>query len=1145
MGAPETGATRIQLCGRLKADVLGRHVTPDLRGRQGRVLLAYLVLNRGRSVSRDELVSSIWPEDPPADPPAALRTQLSRLRSALGSESLAGRDAVELRLPDDTWIDIEAAEQAIVAAQDSLRDGVWSEAWARAHIAMNISGRPFLAGFEAPWVDEVRSELAELHLRSREVVARAGIGLGGSELAGAERAARALVRSAPFRESGYLLLMRALVSSGNTAEALRTFEGLRQLLAEELGSAPGAEIQALHRRLLSAAPSRNEQKADSISEPGIEMRERSATATLPLPTWLTPRDRHFVGREVEINELDRIWAEATEGVREIVLVGGEPGVGKTSLATEFAERIHSRGGRVLYGRTDERGSLRLQPFVEALRHWALNAPVDELKRDLGARPEALTALLPEISVRLEDSVRADTAPSSEDLYEGIAGTLASIAREHPALLVIDDLHWADPDSLLALRRIARSPHTGGLMILATHRETEPSESLAAAIADLGRERLFCRIHLSGLNTTEVAELVGLLQGSPPNPQLATAIHEETDGNPFLVEALAGHVAERSADPSGPSRAPRAIYEQGVPDLVREAVGHRVGELGPRAAEILEVASVIGREFDLSLLVEVSGLPAEDVAGSVEAAVVARLVTDVQGTLDRYAFAHALFRQTIYLGLPRARRTGLHRRLAELLEERHGRDPRHLSELARQFANAGPEMAPSAVEYGVRAGAGALGALAFGEAILHYRDALGALDASDTTQDDLRCELLIALGIAESMTGDDEAARETQSRAARLARRREDHTALARAALGHSRSGFELPEFDRDETEALLDSALEVNTEPTALRACLLARRAELCQFTGRPDEAAEASAESLAAAREVGDPQALGAALVGRWYACMSPGGLPERRELTRELLAVCGDGYDREIEIIAWRLQAIISIETGDRVGLDNAVDEHRRLAERHKNERAELQNRRLSATRSLLRGDIPAAEQVTAELLQPGLVAGLAPGALLLLVVRWEMGRVAEMDGALRELAERFTDLEWQAALALLLAETGEHDEARAILNRLVPETTSATKAPALSPGALAFASMSAAALAEPAYAERLIAGLSALVGQGLTAGVGTAYLGPAEHHLGVQTALTGDAAAAASHFETAMEFDRRSGATLWAERAEQERARLETSV
>jgi DNA-binding SARP family transcriptional activator len=247
----EAGSARIQLCGRLRVDLAGHHVTPLLRGRQGRVLLAYLVINRERAVSREEMMQAIWPQSQPVDPAAALRTQLSRIRTALGTDALAGRDAIELRLPEGTWIDIEAAEKAILAAGFALEEHNWGEAWIDAHITINISGRPFLAGFDAPWARQVRADLKELELRAMEAISRAGTGLGGSELASAERAARALIREAPFRESGYINLMRALNSAGNSAEALRVYDRLRTLLASELGSAPGAEAQALHRELLS------------------------------------------------------------------------------------------------------------------------------------------------------------------------------------------------------------------------------------------------------------------------------------------------------------------------------------------------------------------------------------------------------------------------------------------------------------------------------------------------------------------------------------------------------------------------------------------------------------------------------------------------------------------------------------------------------------------------------------------------------------------------------------------------------------------------------------------------------------------------------------------------------------------------------
>ncbi len=243
--------SRIQLCGRFRVDIDGEHVTPALRGRQGRALLAYLVLHHDRPVSREELIAAIWPESAPTDPAAALRTQLSHLRRALGSDALAGRSAIELHLPRGTWIDFEVAQNVLRTAEAALAVGDWRDAWLHAHITLNITGRPFMTDFDAPWVTTVRGELEELQLRASEVIARAGVGLGGSELATAERSARAIIRAAPFRETGYVCLMETLASAGRTAEALHVYDELRRLLREELGTAPGVEAQAMHRRLLS------------------------------------------------------------------------------------------------------------------------------------------------------------------------------------------------------------------------------------------------------------------------------------------------------------------------------------------------------------------------------------------------------------------------------------------------------------------------------------------------------------------------------------------------------------------------------------------------------------------------------------------------------------------------------------------------------------------------------------------------------------------------------------------------------------------------------------------------------------------------------------------------------------------------------
>ena len=248
-------AARIQLCGKVVLDIDGRRLEGRLPGKQGLLVFAYLAANRRRIVGRGELTEVLWPFQPPADPEAALTVVLSKLRSALGAGSIEGRSELRLSL-SDTWVDLEAAQEAIHRAEAAVARSDWSGAWGPARVALHIAQRGFLPGFDGPWIVERRRTLEELHLRALRCVGESGLGLGGAEFAAAERAARTLVSLAPFRETGYLLLMRALVARGDISEALRVYEGLRTLLREELGTAPAQEVQALYQRLLrGTAPS--------------------------------------------------------------------------------------------------------------------------------------------------------------------------------------------------------------------------------------------------------------------------------------------------------------------------------------------------------------------------------------------------------------------------------------------------------------------------------------------------------------------------------------------------------------------------------------------------------------------------------------------------------------------------------------------------------------------------------------------------------------------------------------------------------------------------------------------------------------------------------------------------------------------------
>jgi len=224
-------------------------VDADLPGRQGRLAFAFLTLNRHRVVTRSALVDAIWPEEPPALVDTALNALISKLRKALGSDTVSGRGDVRLVL-SDAWVDVEAAAEAIHRAEGAVGRDAWAEAWGPGRVALHIVRREFLPGEGAPWVEHERRVLEEIELRALECVGKSSLELGPNELESAVRSGRDLIRLAPHRESGYRVLMRALAAEGNDAEALGVYERLRVRLREDLGIAPSAPTQELYRALL-------------------------------------------------------------------------------------------------------------------------------------------------------------------------------------------------------------------------------------------------------------------------------------------------------------------------------------------------------------------------------------------------------------------------------------------------------------------------------------------------------------------------------------------------------------------------------------------------------------------------------------------------------------------------------------------------------------------------------------------------------------------------------------------------------------------------------------------------------------------------------------------------------------------------------
>jgi DNA-binding SARP family transcriptional activator len=242
---------RIQLCGALAVERDGERLDGRLPGRQGRLLFTYLVVNRHRPVLRDEVAEALWREPDPAAVDARLNPLLSKLRRVFGADAVDGRSTLRLCLRD-AWVDLEAATEAIHRSESRVAQQDWPRAWGPALTALFVAERDFLPGEDAPWIDEIRHQLTELRLRALECYAAAALGVGGTELAAAVRAARQLTRLAPLRESGYRYLMQALAAQGNLAEALRVYGQLSTCLRDQLGVSPSPATRELHQRLLAA-----------------------------------------------------------------------------------------------------------------------------------------------------------------------------------------------------------------------------------------------------------------------------------------------------------------------------------------------------------------------------------------------------------------------------------------------------------------------------------------------------------------------------------------------------------------------------------------------------------------------------------------------------------------------------------------------------------------------------------------------------------------------------------------------------------------------------------------------------------------------------------------------------------------------------
>ena len=685
-----------------------------------------------------------------------------------------------------------------------------------------------------------------------------------------------LVEHEPLAEAAHRDLIRRLAQAGDRPAALAVADALAERLRRELRVPLGAETRAL---------------VDEVRRGLVGTTAPSAQPPLPAPLARTARPE---GRETPLARLQAAWGDAGSGTLRIAVAAGEPGIGKTTLLGELARRVHADGGAVLFGRSDEHGLLPYQPWVEALERHLSDLPAVERERRLG--DGALARLLPSLG-GVEDA--ADAPGERYRAFEAVRAVLEAAAEERPVLLVLDDLQWADRDSLHLLRHLSRMAHGARLLVAISVRQAELSPAAATALTDLRREGPLVHLTLTGLDEEAVAAVLAQ-HGADGD---AAAYRERTGGNPFFLDELLRDEAEHGGEPGGP------------PPGVRDVIGRRLARLSPAARAALELGAAQGLEFEPLLLV--AGTDPDGAAlDGLAAAVAAGLV--VKAGPHRYGFAHALIRDTLVADMAPSRRASLHLRIADALALRDGR---HAGEIARHVRFAGP-LAPSArrITAELAAARQAECALAYADAADHYA---AALDAG--TPD--RAEVLLALGAARDRAGCRPGARRAFAEVAELARAARDPRLLARAALGHGGVGVLVAAPDAPVTTLLAEALAALPVDERALSARVRARLAIEYYYPDRAGAQA-LSARAVDDARAAGDPAALAAALNARRVALWVPERAEERLEAATEMVAAAQAAGDLEGVLQGRNWRVVDLMELGRRRELDAEIDAYAELA-------------------------------------------------------------------------------------------------------------------------------------------------------------------------------------------------------------------------
>jgi DNA-binding CsgD family transcriptional regulator len=840
------------------------------------------------------------------------------------------------------------------------------------------------------------------------------------------------------------------------------------------------------------------------------------------------RHRPIVGRARELDVFRAAFDRMLAGRRQLVLISGEPGIGKTRCAEALADVAEDQGALVLWGRChEEAGAPPYWPWVQILRAYVDASSLDEVRLNMGTAAKDIAALVPELldasySAQPTTSAIADSSPARFRTFDAIRQFFHQATQQVPITLVMDDLHWADVPSLSLLEFLSQELPRSRLLIVGTYRDTDTSRKtpLQSTLGALSRDSDGQRVHLAGLSRIAIGEVAEQLCDNRLPESAIEMIYQQTDGNPLFAIELIKVLIDEGAGSAIASMSAK------IPAGVHETIGRRLIRLSDRCNELLGVAAVYGRQFTAREIAAVVDEDVQRVLTVLETAVRAGIVQSNLNVSGSYQFTHALIRETIYEDLPPVDRLRLHGRAGDALVSVH---VAHLEPALTRIAHhyyeaAGLGNVDKAVVFALRAAESAVGMYAYEDALLHYDRAIETLEKVGLVHDERLARAYILKGSALRLLGQADRSVEVLLEAVNRTRLLGSAELLVDVLVFLAMSTQHLAQRH---IVPLLDHALallpKVNSAPRAkaLATLAFAQRtlADISRITSLVDQALDMASRSCDGTARCACYQLTVMALRG------NPETLPRRLALSQEYIAVAQSTGSAGLLAEAYYWQALNYIEAGQLEDLETLLQRYEALS----TARFGLHQYWAGAYRvtlALLRGEWTGVEDRIEQLLEIGTKtrrddADGVYGAQMFALNR-DLGRLHKLLPMIKELAASAAMRMWPPGLMLICAEIGLLSEARGIFERLVERECCAIRRDDMYTTCLVFCAETCCVLGDASHAESLYKLMRPYAGQTVNHPTAVCF-GATELYLGMLACTAKWPDLAREHFMQALTLNR----------------------